>query len=318
MNMTATATLKKKSAWNSQKIAPYFFISPFIISFLVFGLYPIGYSITMSFWKWTANGPQEFVGLKNYVRLLTSDPFFIRTLWTSFILMITGSGLQHVFALPLAMFLNDSSIRGKNFFQLTYFLPYITSTVSIVLIFSQLYDSNYGWLNFIITKWFHLEPILWLENPTAIRAAIAIMLNWRFIGWNTLIYLAGLQSIDASLYEAARIDGANKWQQAIKITVPLLKPIVFFTLTLSIIGGFQIFDEAFVLLGGYTRMGGPQNAGLTTAFYLMAMGFEFGRLGKGSAVAWLMFVVIIVLNLIHRQFNKGQKSGLKSKVKKMI
>ncbi|MBN2656562.1 MAG: sugar ABC transporter permease [Spirochaetales bacterium] len=300
-------SLRKTSFLGSQKLAPYVFISPFIISFLVFGLYPIGYSITMSFWKWTSNGPQEFVGFRNYIKLLTSDPFFLRTLWTSFVLMIFGSGLQHLFALPLAIFLNDSKIKGKDFFQLTYFLPYITSTVSIVLIFSQLFDENYGWLNYILTSWLHLNPVKWLNNPTAIKTSIAIMLNWRFIGWNTLIYVAGLQSIDRSLYEAAEIDGASKVQQAIRITLPLLKPIIFFTLTLSIIGGFQVFDEAFVLLGGYTRMGGPQNAGLTTAFYLMAMGFEFGRLGKGSAVAWLMFIVIILLNILHRQIGHREK-----------
>ncbi|MBI9098753.1 MAG: sugar ABC transporter permease [Spirochaetaceae bacterium] len=306
------ALLKKygnrKSTFKSHMLAPYIFISPFIISFLVFGLYPLGYSITMSFWKWTTNGPQDFIGFKNYTRLLTTDPFFIRTLWTSFILMITGSGLQHVFAIPLAIFLNDHKIKGKDVFQLTYFLPYITSTVSIVLIFAQLYDENYGWLNYILENWLHLKPIHWLTSPVGIKSSIAIMLNWRFIGWNTLIYVAGLQSIDRSLYEAAEIDGANKFQQAMKITLPLLKPIIFFTLTLSIIGGFQVFDEPFVLLGGFTKLGGPQNAGLTTAFYLMATGFEFGRLGKGSAIAWLMFLVIIVLNIIHKKIGHNEKN----------
>jgi ABC-type sugar transport system permease subunit len=134
------------------------------------------------------------------------------------------------------------------------------------------------------------------------------MLNWQFIGWNTLIYLAGLQSIDASLYEAAEIDGANKVQQAFQITLPLLRPVVFFTMTLSIIGGFQIFEQPFVLLGGYSQMGGPGNAGLTSAFYLMATGFDYGRYGKASAIAWLMFVVVITMTLIHKKIvNKDEK-----------
>ena len=119
---------------------------------------------------------------------------------------------------------------------MAFFLPYITSVVSIVLIFSQLFDENYGWLNYIVVNLMGLEKIRWVSESIPIKASISIMLNWHFIGWNTLIYLAGLQAIDASLYEAAELDGATKFQQAINITLPLLKPVIFFTLTLSIIG----------------------------------------------------------------------------------
>lgn len=292
---------KWKSGINLQKVAPYVFISPFVLTFLVFGLYPMGYSITMSFWKWTAGGPQEFRGLGNFVKLLTIDPYFKRSLLNSFVLMIFGSGLQHVFAIPLAILLNDKALKGKDFFKLTFFLPYITSVVSIVLIFSQLFDENYGWLNYIVVNFLGMEKIRWVTSSIPIKASISIMLNWHFIGWNTLIYLAGLQAIDESLYEAAEIDGATKFEQAIKITLPLLKPVIFFTMTLSIIGGFQIFEEPFVLLGGYGGMGGPGNAGLTSAFYLMATGFDYGRYGKASAIAWLMFIVVIAMNILHKK-----------------
>lgn len=285
-----------------QTKAGYIFISPWLISFVIFGVFPISYSIVLSFWRWsTTAGPQSFVGFQNYVNLLTSDPFFVRTLWNSFVIMVFGSGLQHFFAIPLAIILNDKAIKGRNIFKTAYFLPYLTSTISIVLIFSQLYDENYGWLNFIIVEWFNLQPVNWLSNPRAIKASIAIMINWQFIGWNTVIYLAGLQSINDELYEAAEIDGASKLQQHLKVTLPLLMPIIFFAVTLSIIGGFQIFDQPFVLLGGYTQMGGPKNSGLTSAFYLLATGFEFGRLGKASAIAWIMFLVILILNLFHKK-----------------
>ncbi|MBN2618024.1 MAG: sugar ABC transporter permease [Spirochaetales bacterium] len=293
--------VKSRLFVNSGKLAPYIFISPFIISFLVFGLYPMGYSITMSFWKWTAGGPQEFRGFDNFVKLLTSDPYFKLSLWNSFVLMIFGSGLQHLFAIPLAIILDDKSIKGRDFFKLTFFLPYITSVVSIVLIFSQLYDENYGWLNYIIVNVLGQDKVRWVTESVPIKTSISIMLNWQFIGWNTLIYLAGLQSIDESLYEAAEIDGATKIQQVFSITLPLLKPVIFFTLTLSIIGGFQIFEQPFVLLGGYEKMGGPGNAGLTSAFYLMATGFSYGRYGKASAIAWLMFIVVIVMNILHKK-----------------
>lgn len=284
---------------NSQKIAPYVFVSPFFIMFLIFGIFPIGYSITMSLFKWTVTGPQEFRGIDNFIKLLTTDPFFFRSLWTTFILLVFGSFLQHIFAIPLAIVLN-SAIKGRNFFKIVYFLPYITSTVVIALIFSQLYDTNFGWLNYIIENWFHLNRVQWLQNTTAIRASIAIMVNWRFIGWNTVIYLAGLQSIDQQLYEAAEIDGATSWQKHTKITLPLLLPIIFFAMSMSIIGGMQLFEEPFVIMRGYEFMGGSQNAGLTSAYYLLTTAFHFNRLGKASAIAWLLFIIIIGMTWINK------------------
>lgn len=283
-----------------KKIAPYLFISPFIILFAVFGLFPILYSLTISFFKWTIAGPQEFRGLRNYIALLTSDPFFKGSLNTTFILLVFGSLLQHVFAIPLAIVLNNELVKGRNFFKVLYFLPYITSTVVIALVFTQLFDQNYGWLNFIIENWFHLTKVKWIQEPTAIKSSIAIMVNWRFIGWNTLIYLAGLQSIDKALYEAADIDGAVGFRKHWHITVPLLLPIIFFAVSLSIIGGMQLFEEPFVLMRGYETMGGPSNAGLTSAYYLLATGFNFSRFGKASAMAWILFAIIMVMTWLNK------------------
>ncbi|MBF9017431.1 MULTISPECIES: carbohydrate ABC transporter permease [unclassified Oceanispirochaeta] len=284
----------------NKKIAPYIFISPFIILFLVFGLFPIFYSITISFFKWTVAGPQEFRGLRNYISLLTSDPFFKNSLNTTFILLVFGSLLQHVFAIPLAIMLNNENLKGRDFFKILYFLPYITSTVVIALVFSQLYDQNYGWLNYILTNWFNSSGVKWVQDPVAIKASISIMVNWRFIGWNTIIYLAGLQSVDKSLYEAASIDGARGFKMHWHITVPLLMPIIFFAVSLSIIGGMQLFEEPFVLMRGYEYMGGPENAGLTSAYYLLATGFNFNRFGKASAIAWILFIIIMFMTFINK------------------
>ncbi len=284
-----------------QRLAPYVFISPFFILFLIFAVFPIGYSITMSFFKWTISGPQDFRGFRNYVQLLTTDPFFKGSLWTTVLLLIWGSMLQHVFAIPLAILLNNKKIKGTGFFKTVYFLPYITSTVVIALVFSQLYDANYGWLNYIIENWFGLPRVKWTQEPNAIRASIAIMVNWRFIGWNTVIYLAGLQSIDRQLYEAAEIDGARGFQIHRFVTLPLLLPIIFFGVSLSIIGGMQLFEEPFVLMRGYEQMGGPNNAGLTSAYYLLATGFNFNNFGKASAIAWILFFIIITMTLINKK-----------------
>lgn len=284
-----------------QRYAPYIFISPFFILFLVFGVFPIGYSIVMSFFKWTITGPKEFRGFRNYVQLLTTDPFFKGSLWTTFLLLLYGSLLQHAFAIPLAILLNNPKLKSRGFFKTLYFLPYITSTVVIALVFSQLYDANYGWLNYILEKWLQLPKVKWLQEPTAIRASIAAMVNWRFIGWNTVIYLAGLQAIDRQLYEAAEIDGAAGFQVHRLITIPLLVPIIFFGVSLSIIGGMQLFEEPFVLMRGFEQMGGPNNAGLTSAYYLLATGFNFNQFGKASAIAWILFVIIITLTLINKK-----------------
>ena len=283
-----------------QRFLPYLFISPFFVLFAVFGLYPIGYSIYISFFRWGLTGPSEFVGLRNYGLLFARDPFFIKSLGNTLVLLVTGSLLQHFFAIPLAILLNNSKLRFRHLFRATYFLPFITSTVSIVIIFSQLFDHNFGWINYILTNVLGIDGIKWFSDPPAIKGALSIMLNWKYIGWNTVIYLAGLQNISPSLYESARIDGAHVLQQHLKITLPLLLPIIFFAVTLSIIGGMQIVDEVFVLLGGFEGLGGAQNSGLTTAFYLLYTAFSAGRLGKGAAIAWMLFVVIIGMTLINR------------------
>ena len=289
-----------------EKIAPYVFISPFFILFVIFGLYPIGYSIYISFFRWTISGNQGFVGLANYKNLLTNDPFFYKSLSNTIWLLIFGSLLQHVFAIPLAIMLNNgrNALKGRDFFKTMFFLPYITSTVSVTLIFAQLFDLNYGWLNFIWVNLFNQDPVNWLTNPRTIKTSLAIMLNWRFIGWNTIIYLAGLQSIPVTLYEAAEVDGTGPFKKQWYITLPQLLPIIFFAVTMSIIGGMQVFDEPYVLLGGYEQLGGNLNAGLTSAFYLMFTGFKASRFGRGSAIAWLLFIIIFGMTVINRIITK--------------
>lgn len=261
----------------------------------------------MSLFKWTITGPKEFLGLGNYINLLTKDPFFVGSLWTTFLLLIFGSLLQHVFALPLAIILNNKKLKGRGFFRTLYFMPYITSTIVITLIFTQLFDTHYGWINYVLVNIFNQQEVRWLQDPIAIRASIAIMVNWRFIGWNTVIYLAGLQDIDPQVYEAAEIDGASKFQTSIKITLPLLLPIIFFGISLSIIGGMQLFEEPFILMRGYETLGGPGNAGLTSAYYLMATAFQFNNFGKASAMAWILFTFIVMLTIINRKVTDRQE-----------
>jgi ABC-type sugar transport system permease subunit len=249
-------------------------------------------------------GPVEFMGLRNYVNLLTSDPFFWRAITNTLWLLVFGSFTQHFVAIPLAIGLNDKALKGKEFFKTAFFVPYITSTVSATLIFSQLFDNNFGWINYLVNM-MGGENIAWFTAEWPAKVMIATLINWRFVGWNTIIYLAGLQSIPDTLYEAAYIDGATKWQTHTRITVPLLMPIIFFGVTMSIIGGMQLFDEPYVLMGGYQTMGGVANTGLTSAYYLMFTGWSATRFGKASAIAWILFFFILLMTMVNRKITKS-------------
>jgi ABC-type sugar transport system permease subunit len=289
---------------NSQAVAPYVLISPFFILFLAFGAYPTVFSLVMSGYKWGMTGPQAFLGLGNYAGLFTTDPFFMRSIVTTLILLIFGSLTQHVVGLPLAIILNAKRLKAREVFKTMFFLPYITSTVAVTLIFMRLLDNNYGWVNWLLAEVFHGRRINFTTEAPAIRAAIAIILNWRYIGWCTVVYLAGLQAIPEELYESSMLDGANEWQKHVRVTLPLLMPVVFFNVSLSVIFGLQLFDQPYVWTGGYNQMGGSGNAGFTTAFYLMHAGFRADRFGKASAIAWVLFLVIILLTLVTRKITK--------------
>lgn len=297
-------TIVKKS--RHQGWYPYLFVSPFFILFLVFGLYPILYSITTSFFDWRliGTGTPRFIGLGNYANVLNQDPFFWKAMRNTVILLVTGSLLQHFIAIPLAIMINSKAVKGKEFFKTSFFLPYITSTVSVVIIFGVLFDTNYGIVNWLIGFVSGGDKIRWLQESFGIKFVLSVVLNWKYIGWNMVIYLAGLQAIPNELYEAADIDGASSLRKHLSITIPQLLPIIFFGVALSIIGGMQIFEEPFILTGGYENLGGHQNSGLTAAYYLMFTAFKAYRLGKGSAIAWLIFLVIIALNGVNRYVTK--------------
>ncbi|MBF8436263.1 sugar ABC transporter permease [Halanaerobiaceae bacterium Z-7014] len=298
----------------SKNVAPYVFISPFFILFLIFGLFPILYSFFLSFNSWDGIGQMSFVGLDNYAYILTDDWFWDSVKSTLIIFALTTIP-QHVFALTLAFILNSTYVKLKDFFRTSYFLPYITSAVAIAIIFDVLLGHRSGLLNALLIWANQLPPVeflfqtfnfdlpaRWLGEPRLIRFSIAGLLTWRFTGWNMLIYFAGLQTIPKSLYEAARVDGASIRQVFTKITLPLLKPVIFFGVTMSIIGNLQLFEEPFVLVGAD---GGTGRAGMTTAMYLFRTGFHWRQFGEGSAMAYVLCVFIIILSLVNKKLFSG-------------
>jgi len=217
-------------------------------------------------------------------------------------------------AIPLAYLINERLGGWRNAAMGVYFLPYITSTVAIAIMFGTLFSTDYGAVNAmlqglaklpLLDQILPVENIDWMGQPGTIKPVVALVVFWRYVGFNTILYVAAMQSIPRDLYEAARLDGASGWRVFWHITLPQLKPMMYFGVTLTVIGGLQLFEEPFILTGG---KGGIEYAGMTTAMYMYRTAFEFGDFGLASAISWLLFAIIVVLTLVtNRAFRvKGQ------------
>lgn len=293
--------------------APYVFLAPFVLLFLIFGLFPLAFSLYLAFQTWEPTSgltAMSFVGLDNFAFAL-QDEWFWKSLKNTAWLALAAGVPQHLVAIPLACFIHASFKRLRNGVVGAYFMPYITSTVAIAILFSSLFSTDYGLINGVINALREL-PLLgwlmpaaaidWLNNPDALKPAIAMIVFWRYVGFNVVLYLAALQTIPADIMEAARMDGAGRLQQFWHITLPSLKPMIFFGVTLSVIGGLQLFEEPFILTNG---RGGTDQAGMTTAIYLYRMAFDFNDFGAASAMSWLLFLLVGLLTwLTNRAFRQ--------------
>jgi len=295
----------------SPAAAPYVLLSPFVLLFVVFGLFPLAFSFYLAFQSWEPTAgvsAMKFVGLDNFAFALT-DEWFWKSLKNTAWLAVASGVPQHVVAIPLAYFIHTSFKRSRNSVIGAYFLPYITSTVAIAMMFSTLFSTDYGLINLSLQALHGVpglasltpaEPTDWLGRAENIKPAIALVVFWRYVGFNTVLYLAALQTIPGDIYEAATMDGAGRWQQFWHITLPSLQPMIYFGVTLSMIGGLQLFEEPFILTGG---RGGTDQTGMTTAMYMYRTAFEFNDFGGASALSWLLFVFVAVLTwLTNRAF----------------
>ena len=302
----------------SPEWTPYVLLSPFVVLFAVFGIFPLGFSLYLAFQSWEPTsglGAMEFVGLDNYAFAL-QDEWFWKSLKNTAWLALASGVPQHLVAIPLACFIHTSFKRARNGVVGAYFMPYITSTVAIAILFSSLFSTDYGLINVVIKMLGQVpllgalmpaNPVDWLNEADNIKPAIAVIVFWRYVGFNVVLYLAALQTIPADLYEAATMDGAGRLQQFFYITLPSLKPMIFFGVTLSVIGGLQLFEEPFILTGG---RGGTDQAGMTTAIYLYRMAFDFNDFGAASAMSWLLFILVAALTWVtNRAFRpRGPRS----------
>lgn len=302
----------------NKTMAPYLFLSPFLLLFAVFGVFPIAFSLFLMFQQWDpvqGMSAMRFVGLEN-IRFALEDPWVWTSLFNTVWLAALSGIPQHLVAVPLAYLINERLNKGRNLVMGAYFLPYITSTVAIAMMFTTLFSTDYGLINSVLQKlqtWPLLKELMpsanidWLGSPQTIKPVIALVVFWRYVGFNTILYVAALQGIPREQYEAARMDGASPWRIFWYITLPQLKPMMYFGVTLTMVGGLQLFEEPFILTGG---KGGVEQAGMTTAMYMYRTAFEFNDFGLASAIAWMLFVIIAVMTYItHKAFkNPGAQT----------
>lgn len=278
----------------------YLAVSPYFFFFLTFGAMPVLFTMALAFTNWSGLGDIQFIGLTNFEYLI-SDPLFYKSLSNTLVLWVMGTVPTLVFATIVALMLN-STLRFSTTYKVVYLVPNITSMVAMGILFSSLFSSQFGIANALINL-LGFDNIAWLQTEWGIKIAISALTTWAFVGYNSLLILAGLQSIDKSLYEAAAIDGANSWQVFFRITLPQLRPIVLFVTLMSTIGSLQNFTEAQVLTSsnstGASSAGGINNSGLTMVLYFYSVAFQENRYGYGATIAWGVFVVVMFFSIIN-------------------
>jgi cellobiose transport system permease protein len=282
------------------KAAPYFLISPYFVLFAIFGLFPLIFTLWVSLQDYgLAGGDASFTGLDNYTKLLADSDFWNAVINTVGIFVL-ATVPQLVLALLLANALNKR-LRGRLFFRLGVLLPLVTSVVAVAIVFTQLYGRDFGLFNWLLDFFGLDRHIDWQSAKWSSWTAIATMVDWRWTGYNAIIYLAGMQTIPRDLYEAASIDGASPRKQFWSITLPMIRPTIIFTVFVSTIGGLTLFAEP-VMFGSNRMDGGTTGQFQTIAMYIVEQGFRNFNYGYAAAAAWLLFVLILIGVAINYSF----------------
>ncbi len=269
------------------------FVAPNMAAVAVFMVFPLGFSLYMSFQNWDLFRPAKFVGLANYRRLFTGDPLFSIALRNSVVYTVGTVVPTVLISLAVAGVLNRK-IKGINFFRTVVFLPLAVSSVVMAVVWQFVFNTNNGLLN-IMLGWIGISPIPWLVDPKWAMASLCMVSIWRSVPFATVILLAAMQGVPDTLYEAARLDGAGELRQFVSITVPLIRAAVSFVVVISIIHAFQAFDLVYVLTG---RNGGPETATYVLGIMLFQHAFAFLEFGYASALAWVMFAILLVLTVV--------------------
>jgi multiple sugar transport system permease protein len=267
------------------------FLAPTLLGLAVLSAGPILATLAISVTKWDLLTAPKLIGLDNYVGLLTDDRF-LKALRNTFFYTIVSVPVGLTIALGLAIALN-AKVRGIAFIRTAYFLPVVTSTIAIALVWQWIYSADSGLLNQVLGA-VGIPSQKWLSDPTMAMPAIIAMSIWQGLGVNIIIFLAGLQAIPSDLLDAASVDGAGSWARLKNVTLPLLTPSIFFTGVLSLIGSFQVFDQVFVLAKPR-----PTEATITVVFFIYENGFKFFKMGYASAASWILFLIVALFTAIY-------------------
>jgi len=268
----------------------YVLIAPWLVNLVVFVIGPVLSSLYLSFTQYNIVNPAVWVGLANYQRLFSADPLFYQSLRVTTIWVVAGVPLRLAAALFFAMLLNQK-VPAVGFFRTVYYLPSVVSGVAVSLLWVWMLQPQFGLLNYGLHM-VGLPGPQWLSSPSWALPGLIVMSLWT-VGSTMIIFLAGLQGIPAELYESAKIDGASTLRQFFAVTIPLITPVILFNLVIGIIASFQVFTQAYVMTNG-----GPNNATLFYVLYLYQVAFQFSEMGYASALAWILFIIVLVLTLL--------------------
>jgi multiple sugar transport system permease protein len=297
-----TSTSKKRYS-NQQKkewLAAMLFLAPSMVGLVVFFIIPLLGGFGLSFTDWDLLSTPKFVGFENYQTALSTDPLFWlslkHTLQYAVMVIVVGVPLSLILALAV-----NVPLKGINVFRTIFFIPVVVSSIAASLVWKWIFQPEMGALNTVL-KFFHLPTPMWLGDASTALISVAIVAIWMGLGYNMVIFLAGLKAIPRHLYEAAALDGAVGVQTFWYITLPLLTPTLFFVLVMSVIGSFQVFGQVYVM----TTNAGPGNATLVYVYYLWQNAFKWFKMGYASALAYLLFVIILIVTVIQMKFLGGR------------
>ncbi len=297
---TTTATLVRSRPWwypfRRGRWLGYIYGGPVIIAFLIFNLYPMALGLYLSFTTWDILSPPTFVGLRNWADLFKDDLLWRAVLQTLYYAVASVAGAT-ILSIALALALNQR-LKSIGFYRTVFFLPAVTSLVAIAMVWRWIYNTEFGVLNAFLSS-LGINPVNWLGDPVLAMPAVILMSIWRSAGFNTVLFLAGLQGVPQEYYEAAQIDGASRWDRFLHITLPLISPTTFFVVVNGLIGSWQVFDQVYIL----TR-GGPLLSTVTVVYLIYSNGFEWYKTGYASAMAYGLFLIIILLTAIQFTLQK--------------
>jgi multiple sugar transport system permease protein len=293
---SAPARTVRRRKISREALWGYFFIAPWIIGFIIFTLGPVLASLGLSFMDYELISAPTWRGLRNYAELITQDRLFGLSLYNTIYYTLFSVPLGIIAAFLLALLLNVK-LPGMNLYRTVFYLPAVTAGVAVSLLWIWLFNPQFGLINYLLRS-LGLPGPGWLVDPAWSKPAFIMMSVWA-VGGTAVIFLAGLQGVPRSLYEAAEIDGANTWQRFRNVTIPMMTPVIFFNMIVGIIGSFQVFTSAYVM-----TQGGPRESTLFYVLYLFRQGFKLLRMGYAAAMAWILFIIIIVLTLIQLRLSR--------------